>query len=63
MIAQSIDGNLQERTQQLERAFLETHHRVKNNLQAIVAMLDIQLDERTQVLSSEGVIRLRTHIR
>lgn len=58
-----IAGDLQERTERLERILLEAHHRVKNNLQIIVAMLEVQMDERTQALSSEGVIRLRAYLR
>jgi two-component sensor histidine kinase len=47
----------------LQRAMTETHHRVKNNLQLIAAMLDMNLIENPVSLSVEEIMRLRSYIR
>ena len=40
----------------------ETHHRVKNNLQVIAAMVDMQVMEDTSTLPTEEFRRLGSHI-
>lgn len=48
--------------QRLQRAMTETHHRVKNNLQIIAAMVDMRLmDGHTSIDPSE-IRRLGTHV-
>jgi two-component sensor histidine kinase len=49
--------------ERLQRAMTETHHRVKNNLQLIVAMLDMRVMESTGSISLQEVKRLRSYIR
>lgn len=46
----------------LQRAMRETHHRVKNNLQMIAAMIDMQEMEHTESVSISELTRLRRHI-
>lgn len=47
----------------LRRAMTETHHRVKNNLQIISAMVDMQLMTDEETISSEEFRRLGSHVR
>jgi PAS domain S-box-containing protein len=47
----------------LRRAMAETHHRVRNNLQIIVAMIDMQKMEYAQTLPTEELDRIGAHIR
>jgi PAS domain S-box-containing protein len=47
---------------QLRRAMTETHHRVKNNLQVIGAMISIQLLEAAPLFPASELERLNTHI-
>ena len=47
----------------LRRAMTETHHRVKNNLQIISAMVDMQLMSDEPTISSEEFRRLGSHVR
>ena len=47
----------------LRRAMTETHHRVKNNLQIISAMVDMQLMNEEPTISSEEFRRLGSHVR
>ena len=42
---------------------IETHHRVKNNLQIIAAMVDMLLMDEQETVSSEELRRLSGHIR
>jgi PAS domain S-box-containing protein len=49
--------------ERLQRAMVETHHRVKNNLQIISAMLDMRLMECTDSVPVEDIRRLTSHIR
>jgi PAS domain S-box-containing protein len=46
----------------LRRAMAETHHRVKNNLQMIAAMIDIQLMEATDTVPTSVVMRFGTQV-
>ena len=47
----------------LRRAMTETHHRVKNNLQIISAMVDMQLMNDEPTISVEEFRRLGSHVR
>jgi PAS domain S-box-containing protein len=47
----------------LRRAMTETHHRVKNNLQIISAMVDMQLMNDQETISAEEFRRLGSHVR
>ncbi|HZT42605.1 MAG TPA: response regulator [Chthonomonadaceae bacterium] len=47
----------------LQRAMLETHHRVKNNLQVIAAMIDMQILEGEHSIPIEDIRQLGTQVR
>lgn len=47
----------------LQQAIRETHHRVKNNLQVLAAMVDMQLMDERQVVPVAEMERLALHIR
>lgn len=48
--------------ERLRRAMSETHHRIKNNLQIISAMLDMQHMQYTQSVPMTELDRVRNHI-
>lgn len=48
--------------ERLRGAMKETHHRVKNNLQLISSLVDMQVSEGKPSVSIEELKRLRTHI-
>ncbi len=48
---------------QLQNAMTETHHRVKNNLQIIAAMIDLQLLDSEASVPIREVKRLSMHVR
>lgn len=49
--------------ERLRRAMTETHHRVKNNLQLIAAMLDMQLTDGCTHIPVDGINRLGSQVR
>jgi PAS domain S-box-containing protein len=57
------EDELRSANARLHQAMRETHHRVKNNLQIIAAMIDMRLMEGTQAITAEDLKRLVSHIR
>jgi two-component sensor histidine kinase len=49
--------------ERLQRAMTETHHRVKNNLQVIAAMIDLQVMQEAETLPLAEFKRLGMHVR
>lgn len=47
----------------LRRSMAETHHRVKNNLQVISALVDLQTDAAVSMVPSDALRRIGTHAR
>ena len=47
----------------LRRAMQETHHRVKNNLQVINALIEVQRDQVTEATSITALNRVSQHVR
>lgn len=50
------------RNRRLEQAMRETDHRVKNNLQLVAALLDIQVTTHEQTVPIEELTQVRMHI-
>jgi two-component sensor histidine kinase len=48
--------------ERLQRSLMETHHRVKNNLQIIVALIELQTIDRPETLPLAEFTRLRQHV-
>jgi len=48
--------------ERLQRAMVETHHRVKNNLQIITSLLDMRLMEYPQAIPAAEIRRLSMHV-
>ncbi len=49
--------------EQLRRAMIETHHRVKNNLQVLAAMLEMERIQYPEAIPSADIERLESHVR
>ena len=49
--------------ERLRRSMTETHHRVKNNLQIIAAMLDMHLMEGSATIATKDIHQLGIHVR
>ncbi len=62
MEAERQQKRIETLNEQLKRAMTETHHRVKNNLQVIAAMVDMQVMEQTSMLPVSEFRRLGSHI-
>jgi len=66
-VAEEADRRKQEHIEalnhRLTRTMAETHHRVKNNLQVITALLDMKIMEGDEPVPVSELKRLRLHIR
>jgi two-component sensor histidine kinase len=47
----------------LHRAMREAHHRIKNNLQVVAALVELQMDEAGPSADLEHLKRIRQHVR
>ena len=54
---------IEELNRRLQRAMTETHHRVKNNLQTIAAIVDMRLMDEEEMIPTEEIHRLGSQIR
>jgi two-component sensor histidine kinase len=57
------EARIQELNEQLQMAMTETHHRVKNNLQLISAMLDMRLMDGEPSIPATEISRLSSSVR
>lgn len=55
-------ASIEELNRRLQRAMAETHHRVKNNLQVLAALVDMQVDESGETVPRSTLERLRLQI-
>jgi len=55
--------HIEELNDRLRRSMRETHHRVKNNLQIIAAMVDLQVLDGTEMVPTAELVRLTAHIK
>ena len=55
-------ADIESLNERLQRAMTETHHRVKNNLQIIAAMVDLQLMDKPDSVPSSHVRRLGSYV-
>jgi two-component sensor histidine kinase len=53
---------IEELNDRLSRAMVETHHRVKNNLQVVAAMIDMRLMDGERLVPSEELKRLGSYV-
>lgn len=53
---------IEELNERLSRAMVETHHRVKNNLQVVAAMIDMRLMEGDRLVPSDEIRRLGSYV-
>jgi PAS domain S-box-containing protein len=56
-------ARIAELNRQLQQAMVETHHRVKNSLQIIAAIVDMQIGEGQEMIPISEFKRLSAHIR
>jgi two-component sensor histidine kinase len=56
-------SKIEELNRRLQRAMTETHHRVKNNLQTIAAIVDMRLMDEEESIPAEEIHRLGSQIR
>jgi two-component sensor histidine kinase len=47
----------------LQRAMQETHHRVKNNLQIVSALAEVQMDDKSDTVPTSALQRIVSHVR
>ncbi|HZT42564.1 MAG TPA: ATP-binding protein [Chthonomonadaceae bacterium] len=56
-------AQIQALNERLQRSMTETHHRVKNSLQIIAGMIDLQVLEDTETLPTTEFVRLGSQVR
>ncbi|HLK55446.1 MAG TPA: sensor histidine kinase [Chthonomonadaceae bacterium] len=61
--AEQQQAQIEALNERLQRTMRETHHRVKNNLQIVASLVDMQITEGEPTVPIEEMIRLRTHVR
>jgi len=55
-------AELEALNERLRRAMMETHHRVKNNLQSVAAVVDIELMKHGETIPAAEVARIRDYV-
>jgi two-component sensor histidine kinase len=61
--AEVNQAHIEALNERLQRAMTETHHRVKNNLQIIAAMVDMRAMDNSETVPTEEFRQLGSHIR